>query len=76
MISWSKSLCHLKKNQNQILTFLISVNSYNNTIQLSIGMAPSEALFNRPPVLMADVISNNRLPSETNVDNVGEHTML
>jgi hypothetical protein len=54
----------------------LAVNSYNNTVQSSIGMAPSEALFNRPPVLMADVICNNRLPSNTNVDNVGEHTLL
>jgi hypothetical protein len=53
----------------------LAVNSYNNTLQSSIGMAPSEALFNRPPVLIADVICNNRLPSSTNIDNVGEHTL-
>jgi hypothetical protein len=53
----------------------LAVNSYNNTVQSSIGMAPSEALFNRPPVLIADLICNNRLPSNTNIDNVGEHTL-
>jgi hypothetical protein len=38
-------------------------------------MAPSEALFNRPPVLIADIICNNRLGSDTNVDNVSEYTL-
>jgi hypothetical protein len=53
----------------------LAVNSYNNTLQSSIGMAPSEALFNRPPVLMADVICNNRLDKDTNIDNVSEYTL-
>jgi hypothetical protein len=53
----------------------LAVNSYNNTIQSSIGMAPSEALFNRPPVLMADVICNNRLSRDTNIDNVSDYTL-
>jgi hypothetical protein len=53
----------------------LAVNSYNNTIQSSIGMAPSEALFNRPPVLMADVICNNRLSRDTNIDNVSGYTL-
>jgi hypothetical protein len=53
----------------------LAVNSYNNTVQSSIGMAPAEALFNRPPVLMADVICNNRLPSNTNIDNVSDYTL-
>ena len=53
----------------------LAVNSYNNTIQSSIGMAPSEALFNRPAVLMADVICNHKLPKDTKLHNVGEYTL-
>jgi hypothetical protein len=53
----------------------LAVNSYNNTVQSSIGMTPSEALFNRPPVLVADIICNNKLPASTNFDNVGEYTL-
>ncbi len=34
----------------------LAVNSHINTVQSSIGIATSEALFNRPAVLMADVI--------------------
>ena len=53
----------------------LAVNSYNNTVQSSIGMAPAEALFNRPAVLMADVICNHRLPATTKMNNVGEYTL-
>ena len=53
----------------------LAVNSYNNTLQSSIGMAPSEALFNRPPTLMADVICNNRLDRNTSIDNVSDYTL-
>jgi hypothetical protein len=53
----------------------LAVNSYNNSVQSSIGMAPAEALFKRPPVLIADVICNNRLGSDTQVDNVSDYTL-
>ena len=53
----------------------LAVNSYNNTVQSSIGIATSEALFNRPAVLMADVICNHKLPKDTKLHNVGEFTL-
>ena len=43
----------------------LAVNSYNNT----------GALFNRPAVLMADVIRNHKLPKDTKLHNVGEFTL-
>lgn len=53
----------------------MAINAYNNTSQSSIGMAPAEALYNRPPVLMADVICSNKLNRDTHVDNVSEYTL-
>ncbi len=52
----------------------LAVNAYNNKPQVSIGMAPAQALFNKPPVLMADVICNNRLTLDTKIHNVCEYT--
>jgi hypothetical protein len=53
----------------------LAVNAYNNTMQSSIGMAPSEALFNRPPVIIADIICNRKLPSDTNTKNISDFTL-
>ena len=53
----------------------LAVNSYNNTVHSSIGITPHEAMFNRPPVLLADIICNNKLPKETNASNVSDFTM-
>jgi hypothetical protein len=67
---------YLSSNQDDWDLHLgLAVNANNNTVQSSIGMSPSEALFNRPPVLMADVICNHRLPANTNIDNVEEYTL-
>ena len=53
----------------------MAVNAYNNSIQSSIGMSPAEALFNRPPVLIADVICGNRLDKGTSIDNISDYTL-
>jgi hypothetical protein len=53
----------------------LAVNAYNNTMQSSIGMSPSEALFNRPPVIIADIICNRKLPSDTNTKNISDFTL-
>ena len=37
----------------------LAISSYNNTTHSSTGLSPFEALFNRPPVLLADIMNSN-----------------
>jgi hypothetical protein len=50
----------------------MAISSYNNSKHATIGMSPYEALFCRPPVLVADIILNNDLPPNTKVRDISE----
>jgi len=50
----------------------MAISSYNNSKHATIGMSPYEALFGRPPVLVADIILNNDLPPNTKVRDISE----
>ncbi len=52
----------------------LSISAYNNTYHKTIKMTPYEAAFGRKPVMVADVIMNNRLPSSTRAQDVAEFT--
>ena len=50
------------------------ISAYNNSSHSSIGMSPFEALFNRPPVLVADVILNNSFSENTKSRDISDFT--
>ena len=50
----------------------MAVSAYNNAKHSSTGYAPFEALFNRKPVTIADVIMNNKLPFGTKIKDISE----
>ena len=53
----------------------LAISSYNNSYHSSIKMIPYEAQFGRPPVLVADVIMNHQLPSNTRIKDVADYTI-
>jgi hypothetical protein len=53
----------------------MAISAYNNSCHTAIKMSPYEAQFGRPPVLVADVIMNNQLPSNTRVQDVADFTI-
>jgi hypothetical protein len=53
----------------------IAISSYNNVTHASTGISPFEALFGRKPVLIADVVNNNKLPAGTLIKNVSDFVL-
>ena len=53
----------------------MAISAYNNSYHGSIKMSPFEAQFGRPPVLVADVIMNHQLPSNTRVRDIADYTI-
>jgi hypothetical protein len=53
----------------------MAISAYNNSYHASIKMSPFEAQFGRPPVLVADVIMNHQLPSNTRVRDIADYTI-
>jgi len=50
----------------------MAIAAYNSSVHSTIGISPFEAMFGRTPVLVADVIAKNKLPSNTRLSDVSE----
>lgn len=53
----------------------LTISAYNNSVHSSTGVSPYEAMFNRQPVMVADIIMNNKLPINTAVKDVADFTL-
>ena len=50
----------------------MAISACNSSVHATTGISPYEALFARPPVLVADKISNNQLPATTRLSDVSD----
>jgi hypothetical protein len=53
----------------------MAILAYNNSYHSSIKMSPFEAQFGRSPVLVADVIMKNQLPSNTRIRDIADYNI-
>ena len=53
----------------------LALSAYNCSKHASTGVSPFEAVFGRPPVLVADIISGNQLPPSTKLNDVADYVI-
>ena len=64
-----------ESHDNWDIYLQMAISSYNTSFHSSIGSTPFESHHGRPPVTVADVILNNKLPSNTDPNSISEFTI-